>query len=288
MKISSRIAAASVLAVASFTVYGESQFNAALAGLADDESGRSTDLDVSFAPNPSWTLDAGVGSSKARSDVADIDGTSLRAGLDLHSERFGLRGFYRSYSDSNNFETDTIGARASMRSGGFGFSLIAETREFDVEYSSGSVLNPTRGTASFDGNGYGAGMSYGAAGWSVYAEALFYDFGSELDDYETIAGGPTILGIPLVQGLTGSIVTLKQGALDRQVGAGIERGFERSSIRFDWAGVEDAISGAKSNSFSAGYRYSFTERTNIGLTLGVTDSDFGSVNFAGVSFGFSL
>jgi hypothetical protein len=91
-----------------------------------------------------------------------------------------------------------------------------------------------------------------------------------------------------VQGLTGSIVTLNQGALDHQFAAGIERGFERSSIRFDWAGVEDVISGAKSNSFSAGYRYSFTEHTNIGITLGVTDSDFGSVNFAGASFGFGI
>lgn len=294
MKINCRVAVASVLALVSAAVHGESQFSTALAVLADEEGGRSADLDVSFAPNPSWTLDAGFGSTKARSDVADIDGESLRAALDVHSERFGLRGYYRSYSDSNSFETDTIGVRGSVRSGNFGFSLMAETREFDVEYTSGSVPSPKRGMASFDGNGYGAGMSYVAAGWGVYAEALFYDFGSQLEDYETVAEGPTSLGVPIVQGLTGvqemtsSIIAFKQGALDRQFGAGVERGFERSSIRFDWAGVEDAISGAKSNSFSAGYRYSFIKNANIGVTLGVTDSDFGSVNFAGASLGFSL
>src|SRR5688572_21475034 len=135
-KRSSCIAAACALAAISSAAYGESpRFNMAIATLADDESGRSTDLDVSFAPNTRWTLDAGVGSSKARSDAADIDGTSWRAGIDVHSERFGLRGYYRNYSDSNNFDTDTVGARASVYSGSLSLSLIAETRGFDVEYT---------------------------------------------------------------------------------------------------------------------------------------------------------
>src|SRR5688572_21126731 len=92
------VAAGCLLAVASSTVSAESQFNAALAGLADEESGRSTDLDLSFAPSPSWTLEAGVGATKARTDVTDIEGRSLRGALDVHSDRFRVRGYYRSYS----------------------------------------------------------------------------------------------------------------------------------------------------------------------------------------------
>ena len=41
------------------------------------------------------------------------------------------------------------------------------------------------------------------------------------------------------------------------------------------------------NSFSAGYRYSFTQRLNASLTVGVSDSSYGSVNFGGVSFGLN-
>lgn len=289
MNIGIRTTAACLLAVASCTVYGESQFNTAVSALADDESGRSTDLDVGFVPNSTWSLDAGIGQTKARTDIADIDGDTLRAGVDVHSDRFGLRGYYRRYSDSNNFETDTLGARGTIRSGGFGFSVIAETRGFDVEYTSGSPLNPTRGTADFDANGYGAGLSYAANGWSAYAEGIVYDFDDNLDSYETVAGGPSILGIPVLPGLSSSFVTFKQGALDHQYSAGVERGFEHFSVRVDWTGVEDAISNSKSNNFSAGFRYAITPRVNLGVTAGVTDSDdFGSVNYAGLSLGFSL
>lgn len=288
MKTGLRMVAACALTVASVAASGdESHFYGSFASLADSESGRSNDFDLSFAPNTRLSFDAGVGMAQSRSDLADIEGTSLRAAVDVHSERFGLRGYYRSWSDSNNFDTDTIGVQASIRNGGFGFSVIAETRGFDVDYTTGTVLNSTRSTASFDGTGYGAGASYGAAGWNGYVQGVFYDYGSQLQRYTNAAGAPNLLGIPLVPGLTGSFITLNQGALDRQLSAGVERGFERSSVRLDWTGVEDAISGAQSDTFSTGFRYSFTERLNIGLTLGVTDSDFGSVNFGGLSFGFN-
>jgi len=42
------------------------------------------------------------------------------------------------------------------------------------------------------------------------------------------------------------------------------------------------------NSFSAGYRHIFTSRLAAGVTLGITESRYGSVNFAGLSFGVTL
>jgi hypothetical protein len=289
MKTTSRITAAIALALMSAAAHSAQRLHTSLAAIADDDNGRGADFDVSFAPNPFWTLDAGFGStSQTRSDVGEIEGTSLRTGIGVRSERFGLRGYYRHYSDSTNFETDTIGARASMRADRVTLTLIAEERGFDVEYAVGAGTNAGRNTAGLDANGYGAGVSYVASGWAAYAEAVFYDFGSQLDDFEQIAEAPTFLGIPLAQQFTGSVVTFKHGVLDHQITAGVERGFQRSSFRLDWTGVKDAINGAKSSSFSGGYQYSFSERTNVGLTLGVTDSDFGSTNFAGASLGVSF
>lgn len=288
MKIGSGVLPASVLALLSAAVHGESHFSGTFSALADDESGLRTDIDMRFAPNRSWALDAGFSSTKAQLNLADVDGTSFRAGLGLHSQHVGLRSYYRSYSDSRSFATDTIGARVSVRSGRLGFGLIAEAHELEVEYTVGSAGDLNRGGAVFEGDGYGAGVSYMSPAWSVYAEALFYDFGSQLDHDRTRAALPTILGIPVVPRPASSVAALMHGVLDHQIGAGIERGFARSFIRLDWAGAEDAISGTTSNSFSAGFRYSLTENADIGITLGVTDSDFGSVNFAGASFGFSL
>ena len=59
-------------------------------------------------------------------------------------------------------------------------------------------------------------------------------------------------------------------------------------MRLDWTGANDAVLDTEIDSYSAGFRYSLTDRLNGGVTLGISHSRYGSVNFGGLSFGLSL
>jgi hypothetical protein len=328
MQIKSPIAAAFVLVTASAVSSGEPRISASLSGLADDENGRSLDFDAAIAPDHRWEIGAGIGSTESRSAAGALDGTSLRLFADVHGERFGLRGSYRSWN-SNGLDTDAVGGRAYFRNGGLTLSLTGEAQGIDLDYDDGSTT-PQRSTARFSGTGWGGGLSYQWSSWNAYAEGMSYRYGS-LSRYVETQGVqappssspttpvapsvPTLPGLPIlpvpppvVPGaplpssllplpesvayvlptLAGSFVTLNQGVFEHLLSAGIERGFTRSSVRVSWTGARDAVLDTDINSFSAGYRYSFTDRLNASVTLGVSDSSYGSVNFGGVSFGLNL
>lgn len=308
-----RVAAAAVLATLSGVVWAESQFNASVAGIGDSENGRSFDFDAAFAPAHWWEVGAGVGSIKSDSSAGELDGTSYRAFADVHSDGGGLRGYYRKWN-YDGYDTDTAGGRAYVRNGALTLSLIGEARSFAVDYNSGTVSNPQRSTASFHGTGWGAGASYARSGWGGSAEAVYYHYSSlsRFVTTQTTTGGTggSVPGIPVVpvtpgsllpglpdltQAITtvvpafsGSYVTLNQGALAHLLTAGLERDFTRASVRLDWTGAKDAVLGINTNVYSAGFRYSFTERLSAGLTGGVSDSRFGSIEFAGLSFQINL
>ena len=336
MAFKSRFASALVLAAASAAACAEPQINVAFAGLADDADGRSLDLDATIAPNDALEFGAGVGSTESSTTSGTLDGTSLRAVAEVHSERLGLRGYYRKWT-SNGLDTDTTGGRAFFRTGGLTLSVLGEARGVDLDYTVGAT-NPQRSTAHFSGTGWGAGASYRWSNWSAYAEGTHYHYGSlsryvETQTAQTQTPGaspggpltsplPTLPGLPqlpvvpglpgtpgvpatpgsigsLLPGLTqsvlytvptlsGSFVTLNQGVFDRVITAGLGRDFARSSLHFDWTGANDAVLDTEIDSFSAGYRYSFTNRLNGGVTLGVSHSRYGSVNFGGLSFGISI
>jgi hypothetical protein len=287
MKLTCRIAVAGALALASAVVDAESRLHTGVAMIADDDGGRSRDLDLAFAPNQSWSIEAGFGSVEGDSNIGTVEGTSVRAGVGVRSERFGLRGYYRNYSDSSNFESETLGARFSMSHASLTWSLIAEARGSDVEYTSSSAGRATQGTAHIDTKGYGLGVAYAARGWGLYAEGVLYDSQSQLESYDVTDYTPTLLGIPVAHQV-GSSPVFKHGVLDHQLAIGIERGFRRSSLRFDWTAVEDAISGANSNTFSAGLRSALSANVQVGITLGVTNSSLDSAKFAGASLLWSL
>jgi hypothetical protein len=327
MDFKSRIAAALALAVASGVACAEPRISASLSGLADEENGRSIDFDAAIAPDHRWELGAGLGSTQSRSAAGDLDGSSLRLFADVHGERFGLRGSYRNWS-SDGLDTDAATARAYFRSGGLTLSLTGETQGIDLDYDDGSSTPQRAtahfsGTGWGAGvsyqwsswSAYAEGMSYRYGSLSRYVETQGVQPAPPASPTTPVAPGvPTLPGLPVlpvtpvVPGaplpssllplpesvayvlptLAGSFVTLNQGVFDHLLSAGIERGFSRSSLRLAWTGANDAVLDTEINSFSAGYRYSFTARLNAGVTLGVSDSSYGSVNFGGVSFGLYL
>lgn len=299
---------------ASAVACAEPRFSATFSGLADNENGRSLDVDTTLAARNWLTLGAGLGSTSSRTASGSLDGTSVRLCADVHSERFGVRGYYRNWS-ANGMDSETFGVRPYFTYANLTLSIIGESRGLDVDYVT-DASNPQRATAHYSGTGLGAGASYRWSYWNVYAEGVAYHYGA-LPRYVATApaqtgnssvptpltgmGLPTLpgpaggVGSGLVQALgyrvpalAGSYVTLKEGVFDHVLSAGVERGFARASLRIDWTGAKDAVLETDFNSFSASYRYMFTPRLTAGVTLGATESRYGSVNFGGLAFGLTL
>jgi hypothetical protein len=315
--------AAIALAMTSTVACAEPRIDLSLAGLADNADGRSLDFDTAIAPSAAWEFGAGAGSTTSRTGSGDLTGTSVRAMAEVHSEQLGLRGYYRRWS-SDGLDTDATGGRAFFRNGGLTLSVLGETRGVDVDYAIGSA-STQRSTARFSGTGWGGGASYSWANWNASAEGTHYHYGSLSRYVQTQAPAsttppssttplsptlPTLPGLPpiaaapgavqsalpgltesvlyTVPTLSGSYVTLNQGVFARVLSAALERDFKRSSVRLNWTGANDVVLDTEIDSYSAGYRYSLTDRLSGGVTLGISHSRYGSVNFGGVAFGMSL
>jgi hypothetical protein len=309
-------AVAVVLLGASGVTCAQSTFSASVSGFADDENGRSIDLNTMLAARDWLTLGAGLGATESRTASDSLEGTSLSASAHVHSERLGARGYYRSWK-SNGVDSDTLGVRAHFTQNNLTLAILGESRGLDVDYIV-EASNPQRATAHFSATGWGGGASYQWSHWNVYAEGMAYHYGS-LSRYVPppsaapttgFSGLPTLpitpalpeptgavdsvlpaLGQALsgrVSSLAGSFVTLNQGVFDHVLSAGVERGFSRASLRLDWTAVKDAVLDTNINNFSTGYRYRLSSHLAAGVTLGVTQSRYGSVNFGGLSFGVTL
>jgi hypothetical protein len=312
MKRNIRIAIAVGLVGASAAACAEPRFNATFSGLADDEHGRSVDVDTTLAARDWLTLAAGLGSTSSRATSGSLDGTSVRVSADVHSKCLGVRGYYRNWN-ANGMDTETVGVRPYFTYDNLTLSVIGESRGLDLDYVT-DASNSQHATAHFSGTGWGAGASYRWSHWNVYAEGVAYHYGTlsryvaTPPDQTGNSSGPTPLtGLPTLPGPAGGVgsqlvqalgyrvspladsyVTLNQGVFDHVLSAGVERGFARASLRLDWTGVKDAVLETGINSFSASYRYVFTPRLTAGVTLGVTESRYASVNFGGVAFGITL
>lgn len=314
MKRNTQTALAVGLLGASAMACAEPRFNATFSGLADDENGRTLDFDTTLAARDWLTVGAGLGSTSSRTASGSLDGTSVRLYVDTHSEKSGLRAYYRNWN-ANGMDTGTLGVRPYFTHDNLSLCIIGEFRGFDLDYIA-DPSNPQRATAHFSGTGWGAGASYRWSHWYVSAEGVAYHYGTLSRYVETSpaqagnssaplpltgADVPTLpgpaggVGSGLVQALSyrvpplaGSYVTLNEGVFDHVISGGLERGFARAALRLDWTGVKDAVLQTDRNSFSASYRYMFTPRLTAGVTLGVTESRYSSVNFGGLAFGMTL
>ncbi|MGQ0836282.1 MAG: hypothetical protein ACT4O5_15460 [Gammaproteobacteria bacterium] len=265
--------------------HADTELDLAIALFADAEGGTSLDVDASLAPTGWLTLSAGAGTSDASSGGAELGGTAMRGSIDLHSQRFGVQTYLRSWSDDDEFDSQTLGARAYFRSGGFTAAFIGEGQDLDVGFTVLVLGRPVERSASFESTGVGAGVSYYGRTWGGYLEGVAYDYDEQFDAAIAASRSPGIARFPRVQALVGSVLTLTQGALDHELTAGVERMFSRSSLRLDWVTVEDAIDGLRADSVSGAWRYSFTRAIDLELTLGVSDSEtLDSLAFGGVTF----
>jgi hypothetical protein len=260
-------------------------FTATVAAFVDDADGLSTDLDLYWEPSDWLGLSAGIGQAESSGELADLDGNSLRAGVDLHGESLGGRLNWRRWQDSGQFESDSLGAELYWRTtSGLQVGVIAEQRDFSVDYTVTLLNRPVARRVEFDGQGFGAQLSWYGDAWGGYLRGVSYDYGNTLARVRAAAQTPNLGRFPRIQALVASLLTRTAGAIDHDVSAGIERSFQRSGLRLDVSATRDTLSSAESRTLSLSYRYSLTPRFELEGTLGTADSDdLDSVGFAGLA-----
>lgn len=266
---------------------GSGSFTATVAGFVDDADGTSLDLDLGWQPTAWLGLNAGFGNAESSSDLADLSGDSLRAGIDVHGRALGARLDWRKWQDDGQFESDTLGGELYWSGGGWSVGLLLEQRDFTVDYTV-TILNRTvERSVSFDGVGVGAQATWSGERWNGYLRGVSYDYDDTLDRVLAAAQQPNLARFPRIQALVGSLLTRSASAIDHDVGVGIERAFQRSGLRLDVALSRDAISGADSRSVSVGWRYALSPRFDLDATIGQSDSDdLDGVGYAGLALTF--
>jgi hypothetical protein len=299
------------IAGASTQAFADVHVSDSASALFDGRGGQSLNDDATLSGGNWWDVSAGGGETRTESPVGTLHGTSKRAAFDLSDDGFGLRVYYNRW-DATPFTNQTIGTRLSWSHSGLTLAAIAEARDFDVDYSpTGDTTG--RDNAHFAGDGFGASIQYVYAQWTVGADGIWYHFGS-LDRYkesqtETVSapGAPTappslLPVLPIISGpvgqilpglfpsvvsvtpaLTRSVVTLDQGALEHIVDAELARAFGNTSLHLDWTNARDAVLDTTINSYSTSVKQVFGDHFNGSLTIGVSDSYYGSTTFGGVA-----
>jgi hypothetical protein len=264
------------------------QFSASVATFVDDADGISVDLDLYWEPTVWLGLGAGIGQSESSAELADLEGDSLRASVDLHGDSLGGRLGWRQWQDNGQFESDSMTAEVYWRTAnGWQFGAIAEQRDFAVDYTVTVLNRSIARRVAFDGQGFGAQLAWYGDTWGGYLRGVSYDYDETLARVLTAAQTPNLARFPRIEALVASLLTRTAGAIDHDLSAGIERSFQRSGLRLDVAATRDALSGADSRSLSVSYRHSLTPRFEVEGTLGGADSDdLDSVGFAGLAFSF--
>jgi hypothetical protein len=264
------------------------QFSASVATFIDDADGTSVDLDLYWEPTTWLGLGTGIGTAESAAELADLDGNSLRASVDLHGESLGGRLNWRRWQDSGQFESDSVAAEVYWRTAnGWQFGAIAEQRDFTVDYTVQVLNRSIARRVAFDGQGFGAQLAWYGDTWGGYLRGVTYDYDETLARVLAAAQTPNLGRFPRIEALVASLLTRTAGAIDHDVSAGIERSFQRSGLRLDVSATRDALSGADSRSLSVSYRYSLTPRFELEGTLGSADSDdLDSVGFAGLALSF--
>ena len=281
------LALAAVLAASQPAIAG---YDLTLSGLTDEDGGVNYDAFLSARPNDNWTLNASVGHTTSSVAFSNFSGTSYSLSADLHNQRFGAKLGWRSWDDSNNFESRFTSGKLYWRNDALEIGVLLEKRDFSVLYSFTPPIvgaRPISRTASFAADGVGLSVSWYGAVWGAYAQ--FQD--NSYDSAFTSAIGTLVSADPQrrpgLAALAASVITKSNGVTDHEFSAGLDRSFTRSGLRLDAYRVKDQIDGGNSTGVSLGYRYSISSTVTMEATVGSSDSDgYQSQMYGGLSVTF--
>jgi hypothetical protein len=254
----------------------------------DESGGRSLGADFSISPGAHLTLSAGAGYSSGSGETSDLSGTVFDAGLSLHGEGGGISLQADSFDEGSNYRSRTVGARGWLAAGDFEVAVLGRRRDLSVDLTLALPLRTVHRDVNFSALGGGLEFSYARGNLSGYVSGIVYDFDDDFDRFMTLANSPQLARRPRIEALVGTFLTQAQGAIDRQVGGGVERLFGRHSLSLDIAQVHDVILGASSVSVALTWRHARSARLDWSITGGMVDSDaYGDIGFIAAGLGIS-
>lgn len=276
-----------VLAIGLFgSAAAKADYDLTLSALADDDGGINYDAALAYAANEHWTLGATLGHFTSSAQFSDFSGNSYGLSADVHNSRFGARLGWRSWQDSNDFESRVGSGKFYWRRDALEVGLLLEQRDFNVQYSFLLANRPVSRTASFSGDGVGLSVSWYGDVWGGYGQYQDNSYDQKLtNSLSLVSVNP--LTRPRLAALSASILSRASGVTDNELSVGLERSFKRSALRVDAYQSKDQISGGDTTGVSLGYRYSITSSVSIEATVGGADSDgFDNQMYGGVSVSF--
>ena len=281
------LALAAVLAASQAAIAG---YDLTLSGLTDEDGGVNYDAFLAVAPNDHWTLNANVGQTTSSVEFSNFSGTSYGLSADLHNERFGARLGWRSWDDSNNFESRITSGKLYWRNEALEIGLLLEKRDFSVLYTFTPPLvgaRPISRTASFAGDGVGLAVSWYGDAWGAYAQFQDNSYDSAFTSAINTLVSLNPQRRPGLAALAASVITKANGVTDNEFSAGLDRSFARSGLRLDAYRIKDQIDGGNGTGVSLGYRYSISSTVTMEATVGSSDSDgYQSQMYGGLSVTF--
>jgi hypothetical protein len=260
--------------------------SADLSAIIDDTGGRAYSAEFNISPTAHLTLAGGAGHSTGGDETGGLGGTLLDAGVSLRGERGGVSLDGDSFDDSSNYQVRTLGARAWLVTGDFEIALLGRRRDHSVRLVLELPLRTLTRDVDFSALGGGLEVSWSRGAVSAYASGLVYDFDDDFDRFVTLTGSPELSRRPRIEALVGTFITQAQGAIDRQIGAGVERSFGRHSLALDVTSVHDALLDSAGVSVALTWRFAQSARLDWNVSGGFVDSDaYGDVGFVGLGLG---
>jgi hypothetical protein len=261
-----------------------------LSGLTDEDGGVNYNAYLGVKPNDNWMLSADVGHTTSSVQFSNFSGTSYGLSADLHNERFGARLGWRSWDDSNNFESRITSGKLYWRNAALEIGLLLEKRDYSILYTFTPPLagaRPVSRTARFAGDGVGLLVSWYGDVWGAYAQFQDNSYDSAFTNTITTLVSLSPQRRPALAALAASVITRANGVTDNEFSAGLDRSFARSGLRLDAYRVKDQINGGNSTGVSLGYRYSINSTVIMEATVGSTQSDgFRGQMYGGLSVTF--
>jgi hypothetical protein len=264
-------------------------FSVQTGAYVDDADGRSLDVAAQLRATDWLTLSLGGGQSRTAAGSSDFEGSSVHGGAHLQRGSFGAGLRASRWQDSDQFSSRVLNGELSWTfADAIDVALLLEDRALELDYSTvGPLGRVIPQTASFDGTGIGARLSWTSETWSAWAGGTSYDYDDQLDRLVTASRAATTSAFPRVAALINSVLTRTAGAIDYQADVGVERAFARAGVGASVSLSSDAISGADSSTYAVNARYDLTTHWGLDASLGMTDTEgFETVNFAGLGFSY--
>jgi hypothetical protein len=254
----------------------------------DGAGGRSFGSEVSLSPSRKVSLRAGAGYASSVDDAEDLAGVTLSAGATLRGERLAFALDYDRFDDRSSYQVGTLAARAAVTVGGFEIALLGRYRDTSVTLALALPNRTLTRDVDFAAVGGGLQLTWSNDSLSVYLSGITYDYDDDFDSFVALTNSPLLERRPRIEALVGTFITQTQGAIDRQLGAGVERNFGRNALALDVARVHDALLDSGSTSIALTFHRAQTARFDWSLSGGVADSErYGDIAFLTLGAGFS-